>query len=362
MNNFIPVLAATQSCTINLPHHEPVELSSQQIAFYRDEIKALLKDRNAVLVSHYYVDAEIQNLSDETGGTVSDSLEMARFGLAHPAQTLVVSGVRFMGETAKILSPHKTVLMPNLNATCSLDEGCPVDDFRAFCAQYPDHEVVVYANTSAQVKAMADWVVTSSIAVDLIKHLDNQGKKIIWAPDQHLGRYLQTVTDAEMILWQGVCVVHDEFKARELAIVKNMYPSAKILVHPESPEAVIALADFVGSTSQLIAYARQSDAQQFFVATDNRIMHKMRQAAPNKLFEEAPTAGQSATCKSCAHCPWMAMNDLKSLYEVLLKAHQPIEVEETIRIPAEKSLQKMLNFSEQLKKSTTIHVPHLGVV
>src|SRR4051812_10109739 len=293
----------------------PVEAAERTAL--KERIRRLLKQRQAVLVAHYYVDADIQDLAEETGGCVSDSLEMARFGRDHPAKTLVVAGVRFMGETAKILSPNKRVLMPDLDATCSLDLGCPADEFAAFCDAHPDRTVVVYANTSAAVKARADWMVTSSIGLEIVAHLHAQGKKILWAPDKHLGGYIQKQTGADMLLWQGSCLVHDEFKGIELELLKREHPLAKVLVHPESPEAVVALADVVGSTSQLIAATRSLDAEEFIVATDNGILHKMKLAAPGKRFIEAPTAGNSATCKSCAHCPWMAMNGLRNLAEVL---------------------------------------------
>lgn len=214
---------------------KPVPLSQDEKQFYREKIKRLLKERDAVMVAHYYTDPEIQQLAEETGGCISDSLEMARFGAKHPASTLLVAGVRFMGETAKILSPEKTILMPTLNAECSLDLGCPIDAFTAFCDAHPDRTVVVYANTSAAVKARADWVVTSSIAVELIEHLDSLGEKIIWAPDRHLGNYVQKQTGADVLCWQGACIVHDEFKTQALARMKALYPDAAILVHPESP-------------------------------------------------------------------------------------------------------------------------------
>src|SRR6187431_2082731 len=189
----------------------PPEPSQDERAALKDKIRRLLKERNAVMVSHYYVHPDLQDLAEETGGIVSDSLEMARFGRDHPAQTLVVSGVKFMGETSKILSPEKRVLMPDLDATCSLDLGCPIDEFSAFCDQHPDRTVVVYANTSAAVKARADWVVTSSIALDVVDYLDRQGKKILWAPDKHLGSYVQQKTGADVLLWDGACIVHEEF-------------------------------------------------------------------------------------------------------------------------------------------------------
>ena len=258
-----------------------------------------------------------QGVALETGGIVADSLEMARFGRDHAAQTLVVAGVRFMGESAKILSPHKRVLMPDLDATCSLDLGCPVEEFSAFCDQHPDRTVVVYANTSAAVKSRADWLVTSSCALDIVRALKDQGHKILWAPDRHLGGYIQRETGADMLMWQGACIVHDEFKAFELQALKEEHPQAKVLVHPESPADVVALADAVGSTSAILNAARTLDANTFIVATDNGMMHTLRQQNPGKVFIEAPTAGNSATCKSCAHCPWMAMNSLAGLVHVL---------------------------------------------
>ena len=198
--------------------------SNSDQSYIQDEIKALLKKKNAVLVAHYYCEDIIQKLAEEVGGIVADSLEMARFGANHTAETLVVAGVKFMGETAKILSPEKKVLMPTLEATCSLDIGCPIDEFSAFCDQYPDRKVVVYANTSAAVKARADWVVTSSIALDVIDHLASQGEKILWAPDKHLGGYIQKKTCADMILWDGSCIVHEEFKAKGILDLKKNLP------------------------------------------------------------------------------------------------------------------------------------------
>ena len=306
--------------------------------------KALLKQHDAALVAHYYVDGDLQDLALETGGCVADSLEMARFGKAAPQQTLVVAGVRFMGETSKILSPGKRVLMPDLDATCSLDLGCPADDFAAFCDAHPDRTVVVYANTSAAVKARADWMVTSSCALAVVNHLKAQGKKILWAPDRHLGRYIQDETGADMLLWNGACIVHDEFKGLELEILKEQHPHAMILVHPESPKSVVQMADVVGSTSQMLAAVIEGKAQEYIVATDNGILHRMRQLAPGKTLIEAPTAGNSATCKSCAHCPWMAMNSLQGLVDCLENGTGAIEVAEPVRAEALGCIQRMLDF------------------
>ena len=340
------------SCVASAWAKVPEHLQASEKAALKDKIRRLLKEKQAVLVAHYYVDADLQDLAEETGGCVSDSLEMARFGRDHPAKTLVVAGVRFMGETAKILSPEKTVLMPDLDATCSLDLGCPADEFAAFCDAHPDRTVVVYANTSAAVKARADWMVTSSIGLDIVAHLHAQGKKILWAPDRHLGAYIQKQTGADMLLWQGSCLVHDEFKGVELELLRQAHPQAKVLVHPESPEAVVAQADVVGSTSQLIAAAVASDAKEFIVATDNGILHKMRSAAPGKHFIEAPTAGNSATCKSCAHCPWMAMNGLQNLADVLESGSNQVHVDAGVREKAVTCIQRMLDFAAERKANT----------
>ncbi|MCO4861419.1 quinolinate synthase NadA [Cupriavidus sp. WGlv3] len=343
--------AAGGSCVAHAWAKVPPVLSPDERQALKARIRRLLKERNAVLVAHYYVDADLQDLAEETGGCVSDSLEMARFGRDHEARTLVVAGVRFMGETAKILSPEKTVLMPDLDATCSLDLGCPADEFAAFCDAHPDRTVVVYANTSAAVKARADWMVTSSIGLKIVEHLHAQGKKILWAPDKHLGSYIQKQTGADMLLWQGSCLVHDEFKGIELDLLRREFPNAKILVHPESPENVVAQADVVGSTSQLIEAAQKLDATEFIVATDNGILHKMRMAAPGKHFIEAPTAGNSATCKSCAHCPWMAMNALTNLAEVLETGRNEIHVDPAIGAKAVTCINRMLDFAAAQKRN-----------
>jgi len=332
---------------------EPKPLSAEEKARLEARIKAALKEKNAVLVAHYYVDPDIQRLAEESGGCVADSLEMARFGNQHPASTVVVAGVRFMGETAKILNPEKTVLMPTLEATCSLDVGCPVDEFSAFCDEHPDRTVVVYANTSAAVKARADWVVTSSCAQAIVESLDARGEKILWAPDKHLGHWVQKTTGADMLLWNGSCIVHEEFKHRGLEDLKAIYPDAAVLVHPESPDAVVELADVVGSTSQLINAVQTLPNERFIVATDNGIFYKMQQLAPNKILIEAPTAGNGATCRSCAQCPWMAMNGLENLLAVLeapkgQASNQEVLVDEALRKDALRPLQRMLDFTANM--------------
>jgi len=327
------------------PHPQWPTLSADEKAALKARIRQLLKERDAVLVAHYYTDGDLQELAEETGGCVSDSLEMARFGSQQKATTLVVCGVRFMGETAKILNPEKRVLMPDLNATCSLDEGCPADEFSEFCDQHPDHTVVVYANTSARVKARADWVVTSGIALPIIRHLAEKGEKIIWAPDKHLGHYVQKQTGADMLFWNGSCVVHEEFKSVALERIRRLHPEAAVLVHPESPEAVIEQADVVGSTTALINAVRDMENQEFIVATDGGIFHKMKQLAPGKKLIEAPTAGEGATCESCAHCPWMGMNALQNLLQVLEQESNEITIDPEIRERAVKPIQRMLDFA-----------------
>jgi quinolinate synthase len=333
----------------HLDHAEKKKLDPNQERALKERIKIMLQQENAVIVAHYYTAHSIQALAEETGGCVSDSLEMARFGRDHPASTLLVAGVRFMGETAKILTPHKRVLMPTLEATCSLDEGCPIDEFSAFCDQHPDRKVVVYANTSAAVKARADWVVTSSIALDVATHLADQGEKILWAPDQHLGNYVRQQTGADILMWDGACIVHEEFKARGIADLKRVYPDAAVLVHPESPTAVLELADRVGSTTQIIRAACEMDNKRFIVATDQGIFYKLQQLAPDKEFIIAPTAGNGATCRSCAQCPWMAMNDLESLSQVFMRDDNEIFIDPAIGERAMVPLRRMLDFAKELQ-------------
>jgi quinolinate synthase len=333
-----------------VPDHPIIpQLSIEEESALKNHIKNLLKEQNAVLVAHYYTNGQLQNLAEETGGCVADSLEMARFGMEHPAETLIVAGVRFMGETSKILNNNKRVLMPDLAATCSLDDCCPADLFSDFCDDFPDHTVVVYANTSARVKARSDWVVTSGIALEIIKHLAKKGQKIIWAPDKHLGRYIQSQTGAEMILWPGSCVVHEEFRSVALQRMRRLHPAAAVLVHPESPQDVISQADVVGSTTALIKAVGSMPNDEFIVATDAGIFNKMRQIAPGKTLIEAPTVGDGATCQSCAHCPWMEMNSLQKLAEVLETGTNEIQVDAALAESARIPIMRMLDFARGIR-------------
>ncbi len=335
---------------VAVPGHPDIpDLSVEEERDLNTRIKRLLHKQDAVLVAHYYTDGRIQNLAEETGGCVADSLEMARFGMEHPARTLVVAGVRFMGETSKILNNDKRVLMPDLSATCSLDDNCPIDLFSDFCSTYPDRTVVVYANTSARVKARSDWVVTSGIALEIVTYLAGKGEKIIWAPDKHLGRYIQDLTGADMILWPGSCIVHEEFRSMALQRIRRLHPNAAVLVHPESPQDVIRQADVVGSTTSLIKAVGSMPNNEFIVATDAGIFNKMRQIAPGKTLIEAPTAGDGATCQSCAHCPWMEMNSLQKLASVLESGANEIRVDKELAERARRPIVRMLEFSRGIR-------------
>lgn len=343
-------LPSAEICTLkreDIPETITEVLSDAECDEFKSRIKQLLKEQNAVMVAHYYTDPDLQLIADATVGYVSDSLDMARFGNESEADTLIVCGVKFMGETAKILNPEKRILMPDLNADCSLDIGCPIDAFSQFCDQHPDRTVIVYANTSAAVKARSDWVVTSGSALDIINHLQAKGEKFIWAPDKYLGQYIQEQTGADMLLWQGVCIVHEEFKAIELAELMKQHPDAKVLVHPESPASVIELADVVSSTTGIIKAAKELDAKEFIVATDKGIFHKMQEAAPDKIFIEAPTSGKGATCISCGHCPWMAMNSLRKVVECLETGSGEIHIDPELGKRARLPIQRLLDFAKE---------------
>jgi len=342
-----------------MTHSDSINNTEEVVEASFSLTKQLLKQHKAVLIAHYYTNPKLQKLADETGGIVSDSLEMARFGAQHPSDTLIVAGVHFMGETAKILSPDKRVFVIAPEATCSLDIGCPIESFKPFCESHPDRQVVVYANTSAAVKACSDWVVTSSIALDVVDYLSAKGEKILWAPDRHLGAYIQQQTEADMVLWKGSCIVHEEFKEKGIKQLKQLYPEAAVLVHPEAPLGVIALADVVGSTSQLLKAATKLNHSIMIVATDQGLLYKMQQAAPGKSFVIAPTGGQGATCRSCAHCPWMAMNTIQDLEQLLIRlqekkdtASHEITLDKALIMKAKKPLQRMVSFKSS---STTIN-------
>ena len=308
-------------------------------------IKQSLLKNNAKIIAHYYVDEQVQRLAEDTGGFVGDSLEMARYGSKQKETTLIVAGVKFMGETAKILNPNKKVLMLDIEATCSLDTGCDYAEFKEFCDAHNDREVVVYANTSAKVKSISDWVVTSSIAVPLIEHLTSLGKKLIWAPDKYLGNYVIDTTGADMLLWDGSCIVHEEYKTIELKNMIAKHPDCDVLVHPESPRSIIQLANTVGSTTKLIEASKASKKKYIIVATEKGILYQMKKFSPNKIFLEAPTEGEGATCKSCGRCPWMNLNIVQKLLDVFNTKTNEIILSRDIINKAKKPIDRMINFN-----------------
>jgi len=311
-----------------------------------NSIKKFLSKNNAKLISHYYVDSEIQKITEDTGGCVADSLQMAKFGTQQKEQNLIIAGVKFMGETAKILNPEKNIFVLDKDATCSLDESCSYESFKDYCDKYPDREVVVYANTSAKVKAIADWVVTSSIAIPVIESLVKSGKKIIWAPDKYLGSYIQDQTGIDMKIWDGSCVVHEEYKTLELKKLINKLDDCEVLVHPESPRSIIQLADVVGSTTKLINASKSSKSKNIIVATEKGIFYQMKKLSPEKKFYEAPTEGEGATCKSCGRCPWMNLNTIDKIKNIFTAQNEITLDSETI-IAAKKSINRMIDFEDQ---------------
>lgn len=311
----------------------------------QQKIISMLKENRIELITHYYCPDEVQELTELAGGFIGDSLEMARYGANSSAEGLLICGVRFMGETAKILAPNKTVYVPDLNAECSLDLSCSDDAYADFIAKYPNHQKVVYANTSAKVKSMSDWVVTSSMALSLVNHLAEQGHSIAFAPDKHLGAYIQSQTQADMVLFDGSCIVHDMFKANSLKGLKASNPDAKVLVHPESPPEVVALADVVGSTTQLLNAVKSNDSNKFIVATERGIFYKMKQAAPDKILIQAPNGGSGASCQSCAYCPWMGLNQLEKILSCLKEKTGEIKLSSDLCEKARIPLDRMLNFA-----------------
>ncbi len=317
----------------------------------RDQIASELQRQNACLVAHYYVSADIQEVALATGGCVSDSLEMARFGRDSDATTLIVAGVRFMGETAKILSPDKSVLIVSDRAECSLDLGCPADQLAELKKEHPNHVLVAYANTSARVKAMSDWIVTSRNARDICERILQSGQQLIFAPDKNLGQWVReelAADDEDFILWDGACVVHEEFQGEGVIRLKHQYPEAPMLAHPECPQNVLEHADVVGSTTALIQAAKSRTEKVMIVATDRGILHEMRREAPDKRFLVAPAASAGAPCRACARCPWMGLNTLNSVLEVLQNPSETheIAIDPDVSVQAARPLERMLAFSK----------------
>ena len=300
----------------------------------RAEIDRLRKERNAVILAHYYQKPEIQDLADFVG----DSLDLSRKAQATDADVIAFCGVRFMAETAKILSPEKIVVLPDMDAGCSLEDSCPPDKFAAFRAQHPDHIALTYINCSTEVKALSDVIVTSSSAEKILSQIP-QDQKIIFGPDRNLGGYLVRKTGREMLLWPGVCIVHEAFSETELLKLRAQYPHAPIAAHPECPPVILDHADYVGSTSGILAYAKESPSPVVIVATEPHIIHQMQKAVPDKLFIGAP--GADGNC-NCNICPYMALNTLEKLYLALRDLTPRVEIEEGLRVRAKKSLDAML--------------------
>ena len=311
-------------------------MSSEQTKTLIEKITKLKHEKNAVIFSHFYQVGEIQDLADYVG----DSLGLAQQGAKSDAEIIVLAGVLFMAETAKILSPEKKVLALDLGAGCSLADNCPADEFRKFKAAHPDHYVVTYVNCSAEVKALSDILCTSSNAVKIIESVPRD-RKIIFAPDQHLGRYLIKKTGREMLLWEGSCIVHETFDAKKIVQLKTEHPKALVIAHPECREAVLNLADHVGSTASLLKYSKESPAEEFIVVTEAGIIHQMEKESPHKKFYPAPN---SEVC-NCAECPYMRLNTLEKLYSALRDETPAIEVPEDIRVKAVIPLQRMLEVS-----------------
>jgi len=301
------------------------------------EISRLRKEKNAVIMAHYYQTGDIQDIADMVG----DSLALAQFAATTDADIIVLCGVHFMGETAKILSPNKKVLVPDMAAGCSLADSCPADEFEKFVNAHPDHTVISYVNTTAAVKAHTDIVVTSTNAKKIVDTFPKD-EKIIFAPDRNLGNYINSVTGRNMLLWDGACHVHEQFSVERLVELKRFHPTAKVLAHPECKNVVLMLADFIGSTQALLNYATQSTDKEFLVATESGILHQMQKQNPEKVFIPVPPI--DSTC-GCNNCKYMRLNTLEKIYNCLLAEQPEILVDEEIRIKAVKPIEKMLELS-----------------
>jgi len=314
-----------------------------KIINYEAEINRLKKQLNAVVLAHYYQDDEIQDIADFIG----DSLDLSRRAAATDADYIFFCGVKFMAEVAKILSPNKKVIIPDMKAGCSLEDSCPPAAFKKFREQHPDHIALTYINCSAEIKALSDIIVTSSCAEKIISQIPKE-QKIIFAPDKHLGSYLSKKTGRDMLLWQGTCLVHEQFSEKELVKLKINNPNAKIIAHPECPEALLNHADFIGSTSALLKFTvdqgKNNPNSEFLVLTEPGIIHQMRKATPTAKFIDVPFMDQ-AGCTSCNNCPYMKLNTLEKLYESMISLTPEIKLDETLRVKAKNSLDRMLQMS-----------------
>lgn len=308
--------------------------------FLISEINRLKKEKNAIIMAHYYQDGDIQDIADFVG----DSLALAQWAAKTDADIIMLCGVHFMGETAKILSPNKKVLVPDMAAGCSLADSCPADEFEKFIKEHPGHKVISYVNTTAAVKALTDVVVTSTNAKQIVDSFPKD-EKIIFGPDKNLGNYINSITGRNMVLWNGACHVHEKFSVRKVLDLKKEYPDAQVLVHPECKDVIIRLADKVGSTAGLLKYAIASDCKRFLVATESGILHEMQKSAPDKVF--IPIPPEDSTC-ACNNCSYMRLNTLEKVYEVLKNESPEVEVSDELREKAVKPILKMLEISAKL--------------
>lgn len=304
------------------------------------EINKLRSEKKAVILAHYYQEGKIQDIADFTG----DSLYLSQQAAKTSADIIVFCGVHFMAETAKILSPEKKVLLPDMNAGCSLANSCKSEDFKEFLKKYPDHKVVSYVNTTAEIKALSDIICTSSNAVQIVESIP-ANEKIIFAPDRNLGQYIESLTGRKMVIWNGACHVHEEFSLERILDLKKVYPTAKIIAHPECSKPVLIVADFIGSTSALLKYTLKDDASIYIIATESGIIHQMRKANPQKVFVAAPP--KDSTC-GCSDCSYMKLNTINKLYNCLKFEKPEIIIEEDLRSKAELSIRRMLEISEKL--------------
>lgn len=304
------------------------------------EIRRMKTEKNAVILAHYYQQGDIQDIADFVG----DSLYLSQQAAKTKADMIVFCGVHFMAETAKILSPSKKVLLPDLKAGCSLADSCPTDDFAAFVKAHPDHTVISYVNTTAEIKALSDIICTSSNAVEIVNSLSND-EKIIFGPDRNLGNYIQSLTGRDMVIWNGACHVHEAFSLERILELKEKFPDAKIIAHPECSKPVLLVSDFTGSTSALLAFVKRDTGKRYIVATESGILHQMRKACPEKLFIAGPP--KDVTC-GCSDCSYMKLNTMNKLYTCFKFELPEIHVKEEVRIKAEKSIRRMLEISEKL--------------
>lgn len=308
--------------------------------FLISEINRLKKEKNAIIMAHYYQDGEIQDIADFVG----DSLALAQWAAKTDADIIMLCGVHFMGETAKILSPNKKVLVPDMEAGCSLADSCPADEFAKFIKEHPGHKVISYVNTTAAVKALTDVVVTSTNAKQIVESFPKD-EKLIFGPDKNLGNYINSITGRNMVLWNGACHVHEKFSVRKVLDLKKEYPDAQVLVHPECKDVIVRLADKVGSTAGLLKYAIASDCKRFLVATESGILHEMQKSAPDKVF--IPIPPEDSTC-ACNNCSYMRLNTLEKVYNVLKNESPEIHVSDELREQAVKPILKMLEISAKL--------------